>query len=139
MSESPDTTYRVTLPYPPSVNTYWRMFVMGKSPRMILSKDGRDYQKSAGLSWLRAGHPKLRGRFSLLIIAFMPDRRTRDLDNICKAVLDGLTHANAIDDDSQIDDLRVLRGKVDPGNPRVEIALTIIKPEFQPALIGGVA
>jgi len=39
----------------------------------------------------------------------MPDKRRRDLDNLPKAVLDGLTHAALWHDDSQIDDLRVWR------------------------------
>ncbi len=30
----------ITLPWPPSVNTYWRMF----KNRMIISKEGREYR-----------------------------------------------------------------------------------------------
>lgn len=39
----------------------------------------------------------------------MPDRRRRDLDNMPKALFDGLTHAGVWTDDSQIDDLRIVR------------------------------
>ncbi|MEY4713325.1 MAG: hypothetical protein RIS88_2775 [Pseudomonadota bacterium] len=39
----------------------------------------------------------------------MPDRRRRDLDNTLKATQDAMTHAGIWDDDSQIDDLRIVR------------------------------
>lgn len=111
----------ITFPYPPSVNQYWRMFVAGKLPRMILSKQGREYQKATQWLWLQAGHRTMTGRLIVKITAYMPDNRTRDLDNICKAVLDGLVNATAFENDSQIDDLRIVRGGVDKANPRVEI------------------
>jgi crossover junction endodeoxyribonuclease RusA len=41
--------------------------------------------------------------------AWMPDRRRRDLDNTLKATQDAMTHAGIWDDDSQIDDLRIVR------------------------------
>jgi len=44
-----------------------------------------------------------------------PDRRRRDLDNAMKALLDSLEHAGVYDDDSQIDDLRIVRGGIVPG------------------------
>jgi len=46
---------------------------------------------------------------------FPPDRRKRDVDNILKALLDALTHAGVYEDDSFIDDLRVVRGAVIKG------------------------
>jgi crossover junction endodeoxyribonuclease RusA len=39
-----------------------------------------------------------------------PDLRKRDIDNICKAVLDALGCAGVYDDDCQIDRLLLLRG-----------------------------
>jgi len=44
-----------------------------------------------------------------------PDKRRRDLDNLPKALLDGLTHSGIWDDDSQIDDLRIMRGEIVKG------------------------
>jgi crossover junction endodeoxyribonuclease RusA len=42
----------------------------------------------------------------------MPDRYRRDLDNVCKAMLDALGHAGVYQDDSQIDRLEIVRGAV---------------------------
>jgi crossover junction endodeoxyribonuclease RusA len=46
---------------------------------------------------------------------FPPDNRRRDLDNTWKTLADALTHANVWKDDSQIVDLRLVRGEVRPG------------------------
>lgn len=43
------------------------------------------------------------------IDAYPPDRRRRDLDNILKSLLDSITHAGVIEDDSLIDDLHIVR------------------------------
>lgn len=63
-----------------------------------------------GVSCLR-----LADRLALHIVAFPPDRRKRDLDNLPKGVLDTLTKAETWIDDSQIDDLRITRGHVVKG------------------------
>lgn len=55
-------------------------------------------------------------RVSVHITTHAPDRRRRDLDNINKALLDCLTHAGVYTDDSQIDDLHLVRGHIEkPG------------------------
>lgn len=48
-------------------------------------------------------------RLSLSILAYPPDRRKRDLDNILKSLLDALMHARVYSDDSQIDRLSIMR------------------------------
>lgn len=45
----------------------------------------------------------------MMLDVFPPDRRRRDLDNIQKAVLDALQHANLYRDDNQIDFLLTQR------------------------------
>ena len=50
----------------------------------------------------------------------MPDRRKRDLDNLHKGILDGLTHAGVWKDDSQIDDLRIYRCRAATGELVIE-------------------
>ena len=83
------------LPFPPSVNSMWRTPRSGPlAGRTMLSEDGRRYRRAVADAVLEAR---------------MPDRRKRDLDNLPKAVLDGLTHAGVWLDDGQIDDLRVWR------------------------------
>jgi crossover junction endodeoxyribonuclease RusA len=59
----------------------------------------------------------------LVIQAWLPDRRRRDLDNLLKAVQDALAHAGVYDDDSQIVDLRIRRAGIDRAYPRLECDL----------------
>lgn len=63
-------------------------------------------------------------RLTVALVAYPPDRRARDLDNILKAALDALQHAQAFDDDSQIDRLIVDRGEVRKGESGVLATIT---------------
>ena len=49
-------------------------------------------------------------RLRVDIVACMPDKRRRDIDNLSKATLDAMAHARVYEDDSQIDDQRIHRG-----------------------------
>jgi crossover junction endodeoxyribonuclease RusA len=94
----------MTLPWPPSMNTYWRTY----QGRMIISAKGRDYRKAvAEQVTLQAGALNYQGKLRVQIEAYRPDNRRRDLDNLLKAVLDGCTHAGVWEDDSNIVDLRI--------------------------------
>jgi len=91
----------ITLPYPPSINHYWRRV----GPRTLISREGRAFRKNV-CALLGGGGPRkppAGGRIALCMDAFPPDRRRRDLDNIQKPVLDALEHAGVYVDDSQID------------------------------------
>ena len=86
------------LPYPPSVNHYYRHV----GPRVLISRAGRKYRETV-ISLLRpCGIRPLTGGIELFLEAYPPDRRRRDLDNLLKCVLDSLQHAGAYHDDSQI-------------------------------------
>lgn len=99
----------IELPYPPSVNRYWRNIAVGKKPRTLISRQGRDYRDEV-LCLLRGDNrPMLTCKIAVTIEVFQPDKRRRDLDNIAKAPLDALTHAGVWLDDSQIDELRLIR------------------------------
>lgn len=94
----------LTLPWPPSVNTYWRTF----QGRMIISEKGRQYRKDvADQVLIQRGSKNFAGKMRVEIQAFRPDNRRRDLDNLLKAILDGCTHAGVWVDDSNIVDLRI--------------------------------
>ena len=101
-------TLELMLPYPPTINTYWRKW----RNRMIISKKGRAYRKEvvASLAVRRCKRFK-DSRVGVCITAHPPDKRRRDLDNIPKALLDALSHADIWQDDEQIDDLRIIRGE----------------------------
>jgi len=110
------------LPYPPSVNTYWRSPNTGKlAGRTLISQKGRDYRQAVANTVLLAQNPKApQGRLDVALAVFPPDRRRRDLDNLPKAILDALTHAGVIEDDSLIDRLLIERGAICPfGKVRV--------------------
>lgn len=100
----------ITLPWPPSVNRYWRS-AMG---RVLISVEGRRYRNRVIAHWLDSRPQKQAGPLRVSIIACPPDKRRRDLDNLLKATLDSLTHAGAWDDDSQIIDLRIRWGRNAP-------------------------
>lgn len=101
------------LPFPPSVNTYWRHVLMapkGARPtsahiRVITSEKGREYRNAvleAVAAQTGGKHHKLTGSVAVHLFACAPDKRKRDLDNYFKAVLDACTHAYVWNDDSQI-------------------------------------
>ena len=68
---------------------------------------------------------RARRRLAVEILASPPDLRARDLDNLPKGVLDSLTHAGVIRDDSDIDDLRIRRGPKIAGG-MLDVAITVI-------------
>lgn len=114
---------KLSLPYPPSVNHYWRHY----RGRVVISQKGRAYRERV-LALLARGYgngprkPPSGGRIALEMNAFPPDRRRRDLDNIQKAILDSLEHGGVYEDDSQIDLLITRRCEVNkPG--RIDIQM----------------
>ena len=98
----------LTLPWPPSVNSYWRHPTTGRlAGRHLISEKGRAYR--ADVCRIVGLTQKITGRVSVMIYASPPDKRRRDLDNLFKSLLDSLTHAGVWDDDAQIDRLCIER------------------------------
>ena len=105
----------IELPFPPSVNTYWRSPNKGKlAGRTLISEKGRVYRADVQEIAIRYRVPMTQGRVSVCVDAFVPDRRRRDLDNMLKALLDSLVHARLIEDDGLIDKLSIERCGVRP-------------------------
>lgn len=101
------------LPWPPSINGYWRHVVMGKRAAVLLSAKGREYRQQVMEHVNAAGiDSPLDGRLGVLMLLHAPTRRKYDIDNRLKAVLDGLEHAAVFIDDEQVDRLEVIRGDV---------------------------
>jgi len=106
---------RVRLPWPPSVNHYWRTAVIGKRAQTYVSAAGKQYRQDVIAAWRRLA-VTFDGRLAVRIEAVFPDAIRRDLDNLCKAVLDSLCHAGAYRDDSQIKLLIVEQERIErPG------------------------
>ena len=104
---------KLILPYPPSANTYYRHPHSGPlAGRHLISADGRAYRAAvhlAVLQQLKAPVKTMKGRLAVCIVINPPDLRRRDLGNVEKALNDSLQHAGVFRDDSQIDDLRIMR------------------------------
>lgn len=104
-------TLTLSLPFPPSVNTYWRHIAKGPlAGRTLISEKGRAYRTTvAGHVLAQVRCAALTDRLAVRIDAYPPDLRKRDLDNIPKGLLDALTQARVWSDDSQIDRLTIER------------------------------
>ena len=118
----------LVLPWPPSVNTYYRSLSKGPlAGRVLISEKGRAYRAETSAIMQRRGLRLPAGRLRVAIDAYPPDRRRRDLDNLLKAALDALVHGGAIEDDSLIDDLRIRRGEVRQGG-ELHILIKTLEP-----------
>ena len=106
----------MTLPYPPSVNVYWRI-VHGHP---ILSAAAKDYKKTVGQQCNILGMEPTTAQVSLRINVYRP-RKRGDLDNVLKAVLDSLKGHAYVDDD-QVVELHAYRHD-DKALPRVEVQI----------------
>lgn len=112
----------LTLPWPPSMNHYWKHAAIKGRAIVYVSKEGKAYRHVVGWSVKRENVTKMLGRIKLTVLAYPPDRRARDLDNILKSLLDALAAAGVYENDCQIDRLEVCRSHpVQDGSVRVEI------------------
>ncbi len=92
---------KLTLPFPPSVNTYWRNTRKG----VLISASGRSFRSNALadiMEQLRRAPEPITVNVAVSVILYPPDKRPRDLDNYLKAAFDSLTHAGVWVDDKQI-------------------------------------
>jgi Holliday junction resolvase RusA-like endonuclease len=95
----------IELPYPPSINHYWRRV----GPRTLISREGRRFRQRVMALLAARGVEPLVGDLAVEVEVYPPDRRRRDLDNCLKSLLDALQHGGAYADDSQIVRLEVIR------------------------------
>lgn len=108
---------RVTLPYPPSANRYWRVW----RGRAVKSTEARKYQQDVKASWLTTRAPAT-GPVAVTLRVFRPARRG-DLDNTIKVLLDALKGL-AFVDDSQVVELHASRYE-DKADPRVVVTVDL--------------
>ena len=92
-------TAEFELPWPPSVNHYYRHV----GPRVLISRDGRKYRETVAAIVRQSGTQMFTGSISMSGVFYPPDRRRRDLDNVGgKALIDALQGAGLFQDDCQI-------------------------------------
>jgi Holliday junction resolvase RusA-like endonuclease len=99
------------LPYPPSVNHYWRRV----GARTLISRGGRLFRQKVVSILAARGIRPIDGPLEVYIELYPPDRRRRDVDNTQKALLDALGQGGAYHDDSQIIHLDTWKREPIPG------------------------
>ena len=114
----------LSLPFPPTLNHNVRS---GYGMR-FRTRQYRAFIDNVYWIWRTEGPRRWdrQRRYAVVIVAYMPDRRKRDLDNIVKPTLDALTNAGAWDDDSQVDSITALRAGVRPEKPGIEIVIAYV-------------
>ena len=110
--------YELVLPLAPSVNHYYG----SRGNHRYIKEAGVTFRAEVAALVKQSGMPKLEGRLCVVIRAYFPDKRKRDVDNVAKAALDALQHAGAYLNDCQIDDLQIKRDKIVPGG-RLEVMI----------------
>lgn len=86
------------LPYPPSINHYWRRV----GSRTLISREGRRFRRNVMTILAAMEIEPLTGPLAADVEVFPPDNRRRDIDNLQKALLDAMEHGGVYGDDSQI-------------------------------------
>lgn len=109
---------KLTLPYPPTANTYWRH--VGR--KVLLSAEARAYRTEVAWKAKLAGVRPLSGPVVVALDVYRP-RRIGDLDNRIKQLLDALRDI-AFEDDDQVVDIHARRFD-DKANPRVEVTVEV--------------
>ena len=94
-------TVEFDLPWPPTLNTYYRRHTIGRKIFTSLSKGARIYKKQVEYivvkECLKLGIDQ---PFEIEFYAFPPDNRKRDVDNLLKAPMDAMESAGVFKNDS---------------------------------------
>lgn len=117
---------RLELPYPPSVNHYYRRV----GYRMVISREGRYYRQRVVAMLRRLNVRPLEGKLQMTLDIYPPDNRRRDGDNLLKCLWDSLQHGGAYHDDVQIKDFYC--HMKEPCRPQGKVVVTLAPQEQQP-------
>jgi crossover junction endodeoxyribonuclease RusA len=108
-------------PLPPTVNHYYGR----RGNRTFIKKEGMKYRLAVQDIVTVAGNQMLMGRLRVFIAIHPANRIRQDIDNRLKCLLDSCTLAGVWEDDSQIDDLHIVRHDVIKGGRVVMIVTEI--------------
>lgn len=100
----------LTLPYPPSVNTYWRKW----NNHMVISAKGKEYKQKVITIIAPLHLPVITCFVAMDIKIYSDSARKRDVDNNLKSLLDALTAAKVWVDDYQVQKITIERMGIDP-------------------------
>jgi len=104
----------LTLPFPVSVNSYYRAILRGKFCTSILSAKGREYKQRVANLISDSQRQPTDKPVMVIIKLYPPTKRKYDVDNMLKSLLDSLIGI-AYDDDSQIQCLAISKEEVYKG------------------------
>ncbi|WP_447882285.1 RusA family crossover junction endodeoxyribonuclease [Serratia fonticola] len=117
----------LTLPFPPSMNSYWRSPNKGAlKGRHLISERGRKFRTEAiarVLEQLRRQPKPITTNIAVTVVFCPPNKAPRDLDNYFKALFDAMTHAGVWVDDKQIKRIVADWGPVTKGG-KVELRIS---------------
>ena len=117
-------TLFLTIPFPPSINTYWgfcghRRFLTKKAVQFKI-----DVSYQVRLADVNFGDARL----FVTMMLYEKDKRIRDIDNTAKPTLDALVQAGLFNDDSQVDRLLIeRREKFKGGKAELIISVNVLK------------
>ncbi len=112
MEHMPTKKLNLSVPFPPSVNTYWGF----RGANRFLTKKAVGFKQIVRHEYLLTKHPGFDSqRLKVYVELNAPDRRVRDLDNYAKSLIDALCQAGIFVDDEQIDHLTLVRGELIKG------------------------
>lgn len=109
----------IELPFPPTVNTYWRSTATSGRVKVYISDKAKKFRYEAFLaarkSKMIAGVKTYHGPLAVTIELYLPNKIKRDVDNYNKGVLDALTYDSVWNDDSQVQKLTTIKIQNDGG------------------------
>ena len=115
-----------SLPYPPSANKLWRFVPGNRTP--LKSREYRDWQAAADRCIVMADRGLIRGPHRIEIVAFRPDRRARDIDNLTKPILDAIKDGKLlkglIRDDSDTQKISIEWAPDEPSSQGILVTVT---------------
>ncbi len=119
VAPSVTTDIKLTLPFPPSVNHYWHSKIVknkkGRPGRLqimrYLSKRAKDFRADVqGCVFEQLGKaPRLKCGLAVIVHQHAGPGNVQDIDNGLKGLFDALEWAKVYVNDSQIDELLVIR------------------------------
>lgn len=108
------------LPWPPSINHYWRRNPHGGN---YISGEGKTYLKFVFLIMRQARVQAIDGPVGFKVKLHPPNKLRRDLDNCLKVLIDAVAQGGAFGDDYQIKKIEAEMLHVVPnGKAIVELA-----------------
>lgn len=113
---------RLMLPMPPTINHYFGR----NGSRTYLPAKVTKYRQEVADIVAAAGHATMEGRIAMYVAVHPATKARQDLDNRLKGLQDALTHAGVWLDDSQIDDIQIVRREVIRGGRAIVLVQELI-------------